>query len=135
VFLKGIGFIALISLALIGFRGGASSILPAVMKPERKVAAEISAYCPCSKCCGPFADRRTAVNWSAWNQTGVAADFDLIPKGTKIDIPGLGTRIVDDTGPWVRKFGPRGEIRLCVRFLTHKEAVEWGKKTLPVTIH
>ena len=87
----------------------------------------VTAYCPCKKCCGSFADGITA------SLEPVAADGGKfvaaprhIPFHTKLDIPGYGRVRVLDRGGAIK-----GD-RLDVFFPTHQEALEWGVKYLDV---
>lgn len=87
----------------------------------------ISAYCPCELCCGKYADGVTATGKNAYTK-GVAVDPNVIPLGTKIYIPGYGTVVADDVGGAIK-----GD-KLDVRFPTHREALEWGRKHKEVTV-
>jgi 3D (Asp-Asp-Asp) domain-containing protein len=87
----------------------------------------ISAYCPCQRCCGKYSDGVTATGKDAYSK-GVAVDPKVIPLGTKIHIPGYGTVEADDVGGAIK-----GD-RLDVRFKTHQEALEWGRQFKEVTI-
>lgn len=92
-----------------------------------KKTMNISAYCPCELCCGKYADGVTATGKNAYTK-GVAVDPNVIPLGTKIYIPGYGTVVADDVGGAIK-----GD-KLDVRFPTHREALEWGRKHKEVTI-
>jgi 3D (Asp-Asp-Asp) domain-containing protein len=62
---------------------------------------------------------------------GIAGDLSAYPRGTNITVPGYGTLQVDDTGGDIR----RAQIKwIEVRFPTHKEAKEWGVRTLIVKV-
>lgn len=98
----------------------------------------VSAYCPCSVCCGKYANGRTATGRDA-SLPGVATDPTVIPLGSHLDIPGYprtnGTSkapgawiLADDVGGKVKGF------KIDVRFKTHAEALEWGKKKLRVRV-
>lgn len=47
----------------------------------------VTAYCPCSTCCGSHANGLTATNRDA-TRAGVAVDPKVIPLGSRLDIPG-----------------------------------------------
>jgi len=86
----------------------------------------VTAYCPCEKCCGKWADGFTASGKQAVGKI-VAAPTDM-PFGTVLQIPGYGTAQVQDRG------GAITGNRLDVLFPTHKEALQWGVKYLKVRI-
>lgn len=105
----------------------------ASLHTKRIVWMEVTAYCPCKKCCGPHAKRITASGKTVRFNGGkfVAADTDRLPFGTKLSIPGYhgGQAVpVIDTG-----YAIRGN-RLDVFFPDHATAVRWGVKWLPVVI-
>ena len=59
--------------------------------PEtRVITMEVTAYCPCKKCCGPKAQGITASGRRVSHNDGlfVAADTRLLPFHTKLLIPG-----------------------------------------------
>lgn len=89
---------------------------------------KITAYDPYDKyCVGRWAGRlKTASGKNAEIFNGVAADPELLPYGTKLFIPGLGERVVDDTGGAMRKAGKRGLYHIDVRVSSHKEAKKFG---------
>ena len=93
----------------------------------------VTAYCPCSICCGKNANGTTATGRDA-TKAGVAVDKTVIPLGSHLDIPGYnrtnGTStypgawiLADDTGRLIKGF------KIDIRFKTHEEAIKWaGKK-------
>ena len=98
------------------------------------VKMKVTAYCPCEKCCGKFADGFTSIGHDAWKTLGVAADPKLLPYGTKLNIPGVGIRTTDDTGGAMRQSTKKGICHIDVRFHSHAEAKQWGVKWLEVKI-
>jgi len=101
----------------------------------------VTAYCPCARCCGRWADvaphlRRLAsgAKLAAVLRAGagcIAAPPD-IPFGTRIAVPGYNggaPATVPDRGG-----GIRGN-RLDVLLPTHAEAVRWGRRRLTVTMY
>lgn len=85
----------------------------------------VTAYCPCQKCCGPLAPRRTASN--VWPTQGVTiAAPRRIPFGTRLNIEGLGVRTVQD------RLARRFDNRIDVFFASHADALQFGKQTLTV---
>ncbi len=101
---------------------------------RRKVWAVVTAYCPCSRCCGAWADGRTSLGLSAW-KPGIAADPRAIPYGTRVYVEGYGEAVVDDTGGILRRTWRRkGQIHLDVRMTYHWEARQWGRREMWVEI-
>lgn len=96
--------------------------------------ALVTGYCPCRRCCGRFANGRTSTGTSAW-KPGVAADPDILPYGTVVEVPGYGTHMVDDTGIAMRRsWRRRGRLHIDLRFTYHYQARNWGVRYLRVRI-
>jgi 3D (Asp-Asp-Asp) domain-containing protein len=95
------------------------------------VRMRVTAYCPCSKCCGKHSDGITASGHKICRgDTFIAADkrysFD-----TEMTIPGYG-----NTQP-VKVLDRGGAIRgnrLDVFFRSHKKALKWGVRYLNVKV-
>jgi 3D (Asp-Asp-Asp) domain-containing protein len=90
----------------------------------------VTAYCPCTECCGPDARGITASGRPVSANGGkfVAADGDL-PFGTRLVIPGY------NDGQPVEVLDRGGAIKgdhLDVFFPTHEQARRWGVKWLVV---
>ncbi len=97
--------------------------------------AVVTAYCPCSKCCGYATPGRTSTGKSAW-KPGIAADPRAIPYGTEIYVKGYGRRVVDDTGGAMRhSWRRKGVLHLDIRMTYHYQAVKWGRKMMKVRIY
>lgn len=79
----------------------------------------ITAYCPCEKCCGAFANGYTATGEKATQGVTIAADPDVLPMGTEIELDGH-TYTVQDTG------GAIAGYRLDLYFDNHEDALQWG---------
>lgn len=110
---------------------------PDVVLPRpagRKVAATVTAYCPCAKCCGKYADGVTSTGRDAYKTRGVAVDPKIIPYGSQITIPGAGTFVADDTGGAMRQATKRGEVHIDLRFDDHQKALVWGRQHLDIII-
>jgi 3D (Asp-Asp-Asp) domain-containing protein len=94
---------------------------------------EVTAYCPCTKCCGPNAHGMTASGKDVSYNGGVfvAADTDHYAFGSKFSIPGYhdgqSVEVID------RGSAIKGD-HLDVFFPTHEQALQWGRQRLPVTI-
>lgn len=111
-------------------------IAPARLVPVtpaiKTIEMEVTAYCPCKKCCGPLAQGITAsgkrVNYN--NGEFVAADRS-IKFGTKLIIPGYaGSNPVEVTD----RGGAIKGNKLDVYFHSHQEALNWGRQKLTVTV-
>ncbi len=105
----------------------------------------VTGYCPCGECCGwhrnwllrpvyssgPLRGRRKQVGMTAsGRQAGrgtVAADPSL-PFGVVVYVPNYGYGRVEDRGSAIRG------ARLDVFFSSHRAAIDWGRKTLDVTV-
>ena len=89
----------------------------------------VTAYCPCSKCCGKYADGITANGHRIKPGDAFVAAPKTIPFGTSLIIPGY------NNGKPVRVMDRGGAInagRLDVFFPDHKEALEWGVRNVVV---
>ena len=100
----------------------------------RQVRMTVTAYCPCSKCCGENAQGITASGQSvrANHSRFVAADTRILPFHTRLSIPGY------DNGKLVPVLDRGGAIkgnRLDVFFPTHQQARNWGVRNLAVTVY
>lgn len=97
----------------------------------RVVRMRVTAYCPCSQCCGEYADGITACNHHIHNGDRFVAADKTFAFGTEMVIPGYNSSQpveVKDRGGAIR-----GD-RLDVFFNTHQEALEWGVQYLDVRI-
>jgi len=88
------------------------------------IRMKVTAYCPCKKCCGKWADGITASGAKAQGKL-IAAPKE-IPFGTWINVPGYGWAEVKDRGGSIKR------NRLDVFFESHQEALEWGVKYLEI---
>lgn len=101
----------------------------------REEVALVTAYCPCSKCCGTHSPGITSIGKDAWTP-GLAADPECLNYGTKVMVPGYGISNIDDTGGAMRRHWRRnGLLHIDVRMTYHYEAREWGKQYLRVKIY
>ena len=106
----------------------------------------VTGYCNCGQCCGwkrswfgfgpPVytygsmkgkpkkvgqTARGTAARWGT-----VAADPKVFPFGTRLDIPGYGTGVVEDVGGAIKG------RHIDVWFPSHDEALQWGRREVDV---
>ena len=95
------------------------------------IEMRVTAYCPCSKCCGQYSDGVTACGHKIQpGDTFVAADRRY-SFGTEMLIPGYNNsrpvKVLDRGG------AIKGN-RLDVFFGSHEDALEWGVKYLDVKV-
>ena len=79
----------------------------------------ITAYCPCKKCCGAYANGYTATGAKATQGVTVAADPAVLPMGTEIQIDGHTYTVQATSG------AIKGN-RLDLYFDSHEDALQWG---------
>lgn len=80
----------------------------------------ITAYCPCSKCCGKSTGITASGSVAQANHT-IAADTKILPFNTEVIINGE-KYVVEDTGGAIKS------NRIDMFFNTHSEALNYGKK-------
>ncbi len=85
---------------------------------------EVTAYCPCEKCCGK-SDGITASGTVATAGRTIAADTNDLPFGSEVIINGR-TYVVEDRGGAIR-----GK-RIDIFFDTHAAALEFGRQSIEV---
>lgn len=114
----------------------------ALVRPERPASLvalyEVTAYCGGACCCQKYADGITASGKPVTANGGrfCAADRS-IPFGTMIDIPGYGRVPVLDRGGAIKA----GKLDLFFADdpgkpgSGHRKALQWGRRTLNVTIY
>lgn len=90
----------------------------------------LTAYCPCERCCGDWADGITASGHKIMaGDKFVAAPKDL-PFGTVLDVPEYGKVEVLDRGGAIK------ENRLDLFFDTHQKALNFGiRRNVEVIIY
>lgn len=86
-------------------------------------SARITAYCPCEKCCGKWANGITASGVYAVEGRTVAVDPSVIPLGSEVEIGGR-IYIAEDTGA-------TGEA-IDLYMQSHSAALQWGVHTMTV---
>lgn len=81
-----------------------------------------TAYCGCSKCCGKSTGRTASGTVATQGRTvAMPSSYKF---GTKIEIQGMGTYIVEDRG------GAITQGRIDIFFSNHQSALNFGKKTV-----
>jgi 3D (Asp-Asp-Asp) domain-containing protein len=102
-------------------------------KHSRSMWMLVTAYCPCSICCGESAHgvtasgKRISYNHSRF----VAADTSLLPFGTKLRIPGYNNARPVEV---IDRGGAIEGNHIDVFFRTHDQALEWGKRWMKVAV-
>ena len=104
---------------------------------ENKKTMNVSAYCPCEKCCGEFSDGVTASGHKIQVGDKLIAAPQSYPFGTKMYVPGYGEAIVEDRGGAIKEVNtPSGVItHLDVYFDSHQAALNFGRQELEVIIY
>ncbi|MCY2928330.1 MAG: 3D domain-containing protein [Planctomycetota bacterium] len=104
----------------------------------RKMWVQVTAYCPCARCCGPWAYRlpRRFADGTLVADTdfALAADVDVFPFGTQIRVPGYagGEPVpVLDVGRAVS--GTHIEIFLHGDN-AHRRAKQWGSRWMEIEV-
>ena len=86
----------------------------------------VTAYCPCGKCCGRWADGRTADGTRLRPRSRVLAAPRTEPFNTVLYVPGYGSARVADRGSAIKG------RRLDVFFWAHRRAMAWGVKNVEI---
>ena len=84
-----------------------------------------TAYCECSKCCGKWADGKTASGTTATAGRTIAVDPSVIPLGSIVIINGK-SYIAEDTGSAIK-----GK-KIDIYYDSHSAANQWGRRTVEV---
>lgn len=93
---------------------------------------KITAYCACTKCCGPSAKGITASGKEV--RSGMVA-CNWLPFGTKVAITGMGAYLVEDRGARSLFGSKKNHIKhLDIYMPDHKEALKFGVRYTEVTI-
>lgn len=86
------------------------------------VAFTATAYCPCAQCCGKTNGiTASGTKATAGRTVAMSSSYSF---GTKIEIRGLGTYVVEDRG------GAIQSNRIDIYFDTHQEALNFGRRTV-----
>ena len=107
-------------------RSGSTARTESTNSNEKWIWANVSAYCACSKCCGKT-NGITASGTKATVGRTIAAPSSY-SFGTKIELEGLGTYIVEDRG------GAIQGNKIDVYFTSHSEALAFGRKKIRMRV-
>jgi len=83
----------------------------------------VTAYCPCSKCCGKWANGITATGVTAQSNRTIAVDPKVIPYGSVVRMNGIDY-VAEDCGGAIKG------NRIDIYFDTHAEAMAFGVQYL-----
>lgn len=119
--------------------------VPTDSRPQQ-VVMETTGYCKCGSCCGwkrnwigrpvyAYGPNRGQAKQVGVTASGaqarpgtLAADGSRYPFGTVMRIPGYGLGVVEDRG------GAITGNHIDLYFRSHREALEWGRKRVVVTL-
>lgn len=87
----------------------------------------LTAYCPCTKCCGQFANGITSTGVTARELHTIAVDPKVIPYGTEVLIDGI-IYTAEDCGGAIKN------NRIDVYFDSHQEALNFGRQRADVYV-
>lgn len=111
------------------------------VRPARLLWMTVTAYSPDPRSCGDSADGLTATMHCVSTNAHllVASDPRVLPYGSMLSIPGYGmtgsgARQEPAIVPVLDCGGAIKGYRLDVLFPTHAQAMQWGVRTLPVTV-
>ncbi|MEN6350139.1 MAG: 3D domain-containing protein [Syntrophomonas sp.] len=99
-----------------------------VSRGTRILTMKATAYCPCAKCNYPYGGQPSYLGYPL-SRGIIAVDPDVIPLGTRLYVEGYGSGIAADTGNAIQG----SHIDLC--FSSHQAALDWGVKTVSVTVY
>lgn len=98
-------------------------------EPSDPLHFEVTAYCPCEVCCGRWSEfQLTASGVRPREGRTIAADWSVLPKGTRVRIPGAGVRVVEDKGGAIKG------RRIDLFMESHAAALEWGRRKVAVEV-
>lgn len=100
-------------------------LIALIGRAEEKIYT-VTAYCACKRCTGPWSGGPTASGKMPVEGVTVAGPR-WIPFGTKIEIAGVGRRVVQD------RLAKRFDSRIDIYFSSHEVAKKFGIKRLRVT--
>lgn len=92
-----------------------------VTKTSKTRTFRVTAYCPCTSCCGKWAGGKTASGTTPTAGRTIAVDPTIIPYGTEVVLNGH-TYIAEDCGGAIKG------NEIDVFFNTHSEAMNFGVK-------
>jgi 3D (Asp-Asp-Asp) domain-containing protein len=104
------------------------ALLLLFVAPGLASSATVTAYCPCAICCGVMGGTSLTASGVKARQGVTAAASRALPFGTRLLIPGVGERVVQD------RLADRFNDRVDVFFRSHADAVAFGRREIAVRI-
>lgn len=95
---------------------------------SRVMTVLATGYCSCAKCNWPYGGKPSYLGYPL-KRGIIAVDPNIIPMGSRLYVEGYGEGIAADQGGAIKG----RHIDLC--FSSHQEALNWGKRTVKVTIY
>jgi len=121
------GIVGPVTRKYLGLSESTGNSSASVSRSKKTITMVATGYCPCAKCNWPYVGQPSYLGYPLGR--GIAAvDPKVIPMGSKLYVEGYGNAIAADQGEAIK--GNR--IDLC--FSTHQQALNWGIKTVRVTI-
>lgn len=117
--------------------------LPKTKITSDKIRLLTTGYCKCQKCCDwkynwrgrpvlKYSGRKKIIGQTASGKMArvgtVAADTRYFKFGTKMNIPGYGSGVVQDRGGKIKGY------HIDLYFNTHREAKNWGRRYVTVNV-
>lgn len=104
-----------------------------LVRPARVIYMTVTGYSPDARSCGEFADGKTATMKSVWTNGMklVAADPRVLPYWSMVSVPGYAN---SEIVPVLDCGGAIKGNRLDLLYPTHKIALQWGVRQVPVTV-
>lgn len=101
------------------------------VEPQVGTLMRVTAYCPCEKCCGKYANGYTASGHRIEEGDRFVAANASVPFGTEMIVPGYNE---NRPVPVLDRGGAISGDHIDVFFDTHQEALNWGIQYLKVII-
>lgn len=99
---------------------------PVVRKSSEWQEFEATAYCPCEKCCGRWASRKRKWFVGVPEVRIIATDPKVIPKGSRVEIYGMGIFYAEDTGSAIKG------RKIDIYYPEHQTALQFGRRKVKV---
>lgn len=108
-----------------------------IVEVAEPITFRVTAYCSCEKCCGEWAKNRPRDEYGNEIVYGASGEVlvsgvscaGTLPFGTKVDLEGFGTVVVQDRfAQWI--VDKHGENIIDIYFNDHQAALEVGEQYL-----